>query len=39
MKGAKQLAPLGAVEVGEHFYLQLFENRRGEWSDVFPIKK
>jgi hypothetical protein len=24
-----RLAPLGAVEVGEYFYMQLFENRSG----------
>ena len=27
LKRALRLAPLGAVEVGEHFYMQLFENR------------
>ena len=36
---ALRLAPSGAVEVGEYFYMQLFENRPGAWSDVSSIRK
>jgi len=36
---ALRLVPSGTVEVGEYFYMQLFENHPDAWSDVSSIRK
>ena len=36
---ALRLAPSGTVEVGEYFYMQLFENRPSTRADVSSIRK